>query len=227
MSNISSHPPLIEILSPTAGFDGDLAYFETFADPDYIFLHTLLLTNSTFASIAEKGTDWFDAAHRPLLITHPCMAQGDSANSLRSCSETCNDPEQLFARWQTLSACLSLASLSIATSIYPGIDEQVDGQITLALSRVSLGGNITKDFDAMGVLNATETFGRASCRSNSMGGCDAEFETGIWFSGFDNNNPKPHFLPEYCDGTEAIANIDIAGPGVSMGASCMAKEGYN
>jgi hypothetical protein len=76
------------------------------------------------------------------------MAQGDSANPLKSCNQTCNDPRQLFTRWQTLSACLSLASLLIATGIYPAIDELVDGKITLALSRASLGGNITKDFDA-------------------------------------------------------------------------------
>ena len=211
----SSPLPLFEILSETGEWDGSFDDIAALATTGNIFDWTLFYTGSAFAAVAENGTKWSDIDRHPRLITHSCMSEDDPTNPWQPCNEVCTDPEALFSSWQTLASCLSLASISITSRRHPGIDEEMGGQISLALSRVSMASNITEEFNATGVLAATMDCVSASCRADSMGHCDEEFETGSWLSR-SRLESADYLSPRFCAGIQGNVNIDIAGPGVSL-----------
>lgn len=182
-----------------------------------IFLYSLSMPWS-HQDPEAADIDW-DFPVKPRLVVPPCRSyNGSSTEGLfanGSCNELCTDPKVLFSSWEILAACLGLASLALTLIEYPDIDDKVDGEVSLAVSRLHVAGNITEDFGARDVLEMTVNCARASCVSDGMGPCNMTVYDE--FAKFFNGSADGwwHFDGDYCDGIEGSVNVDIAGPGVS------------
>lgn len=148
------------------------------------------------------------------LLYETCLAADGSATD---CSTICTDKTTLFSSWRTLWQCLTLASLFLAPTTLPSLNESSNALITNSLREIGITDAST--FDGVSVLNSTYECAAASCSEQSMGECSISAlnssyirdEKVLWIEVYNA-------LESICYGLESEINIDIAGPGVSKAA---------
>ncbi|KAI0481975.1 hypothetical protein GGR56DRAFT_618001 [Xylariaceae sp. FL0804] len=151
----------------------------------------------------------------------PIFSDGCALNSssVPNCTQVCASPDLLFKSWQSLSSCLTLATLAVGTSLFPNVSAPHLDATNIMAAQVAVP-SITV-FDGTGVLNATYMCAKASCVDNSLGNCDANkvFGTRAPGSGRELFNILYDKVDRICPGLglyspNVTVSSDIAGPGV-------------
>jgi hypothetical protein len=201
---------IIEILADDGGRDGYTKDAALRPDTAAILRGTLFRSWNVFTSL-DKMADVENI--EPMTLLYDACWESDGGGNM-NCPKTCGDTTTLFSSWKTLWHCLALASLSLAPTTFPSLNDSSKAMIWDSLLEVGIT-NAT-GFDGMRVLNYTFECAAASCRDKSMGECSIRRPG----SGYADDD-KVRWIMMYealeslCYGLESELNIDIAGPGVS------------
>lgn len=200
---------MIKILTDDGERDGYTKDATSRPDTAAILRGTLFRSWKVFTSL-DKKADVKDIEPITLLYDACWDSAGDG---IMNCSKTCGNKATLFSSWKTLWHCLSLASLSLAPTTFPSLNDSSNALIRDSLLEVGIT-NAT-GFDGMRVLDYTFECAAASCRDKSMGNCSIHRPG----SGYIDDDKVSWIMMHealelVCGDLESELNIDIAGPGV-------------
>ncbi|EEU46703.1 uncharacterized protein NECHADRAFT_77342 [Fusarium vanettenii 77-13-4] len=137
---------------------------------------------------------------------------GDDLSTITNCSDLCSRRSDMFGSWRTLWHCLSLASLSLADTSFPGLNESSHELIHNTLRNFSITG--AGDFPGEIVLNNTFECALASCNADKGECTMKDLDAGYIVDGRFQLDVLNESLMELCEGVEVEMDADIAGPGV-------------
>lgn len=204
---MTSSSPVIRYATSFRDFDGNIGLHKI-PDTINILRGTIesanFILNTTEFNLALNDTELNVERNASLIVFGEACGRD---RGLRNCTMACEDPSSLFASWEGLWTCLTLASVA---TVWPSLSKSSEVETAISVAVNDLDGSDISTFDGDRVFNLVQSCAAASCQE---GECEVEYPVSNESSRylqtvFDTVKPV-------CDGIQVRVSNDISGPGVS------------